>query len=442
MNNRKIIPVLFCLCLYTGLYSQSLKDTLYLTLPGAEKTLLKNHLPLLAEELNITMAEAEVIQAKVWPNPTLSIENFNPITTSHQRRHAEEQASLFGSERFGKYRQIEIQLEQLISLAGIRRKQKELAEVSVEEAEVYLADFLWDLKSEFRKVVYNYTYKQHYLKSLQERSTSINTLINAYKNQYQRGNLSKMELMRLQASRLELQSEILELQTALEELHGELALLLNQPVNKQFYFELEETPLEEKLQTYHPNDIFHLALTNRPKILLSELHIEQATKEYELEKAQRVPDLGISINYDRGGGIYPDFVGLGISIDLPFSNTNKGNIKKAALQIKQNQYRHQQLINTSQIALTKKYEEVVRHSHFLKNIGADYLRDLDMMMKTYTQYFKERTIDITTYMDFLEAYLKNKKTVLQHQKAYRMALEDLNHMTGVELNKDEELKKY
>ncbi len=433
MSNQKITLILFYLFLGTGLYSQVLKDTLYLTLPEAEKNLLQNNLPLLAEELNIAMAKAEVIQAKVWPNPTLSIENVNPYTTSYQRRHAEEQASLFGSESLGKYHQIEIQLEQVVSLAGKHRKRRSLAEVAVEEAEAYLADFLWDLKTEFRKTVYNYTYTQQYLGDLQKRYTSIGTLINASKNQYQRGNLSKMELIRLQALKVELHSDILELQTTLEALQGTLSLLLNQPNRKVFSFELEEAPLEGIAPNYNKDDLFHLARTNRPKILLSELHIDHASKEYDLERSQRIPDVGVALNYDRGGGIYPDYIGLGIALDLPFFNTNKGNIKKAALQITQKEYQHEHLLQASKNALSQKHEEVLRLAQFLENTGADYLLDLDNMMKAYTQYFKERSIDITTYMDFLEAYLENKKTVLQRQKEYRMAIEDINRLTGIEL---------
>src|SRR5699024_5866702 len=97
------------------------------------------------------------------------------------------------------------------------------------------------------------------------------------------------------------------------------------------------------------------------------------------------------------------------------------------------EYQHEHLLQASKNALSQKHEEVLRLAQFLENTGADYLLDLDNMMKAYTQYFKERSIDITTYMDFLEAYLENKKTVLQRQKEYRMAIEDINRLTGIEL---------
>src|SRR5690606_3452264 len=63
--------------------------------------------------------------------------------------------------------------------------------------------------------------------------------------------------------------------------------------------------------------------------------IEMAKQQLELEKAQTTPDVTLQLGYDRGGNIMQDFIGLGIQMDLPVFNRNKGNIQRAKHQIDQ-----------------------------------------------------------------------------------------------------------
>ena len=50
-------------------------------------------------------------------------------------------------------------------------------------------------------------------------------------------------------------------------------------------------------------------------------------QKLELQNAMKTPDVAVSIGYDRGGNIMKDFIGLGVSMDLPIFDRNKGNIR-------------------------------------------------------------------------------------------------------------------
>lgn len=50
-----------------------------------ESLFLKQNLQLLAEKMNITLAEAEIAQSKLWDNPQLSIGSMNLWSTAKQR---------------------------------------------------------------------------------------------------------------------------------------------------------------------------------------------------------------------------------------------------------------------------------------------------------------------------------------------------------------------
>lgn len=427
----KLHYLVFSLFLSIGVYAQK-ADTLHLDLPQAEKLLLENNLSLLAEQLNLDKAAAEKIQAKVWPNPTVSIEEFNPYITSYQKRHAEEQASLF-SEDFGRYRQVEVQLEQVFNLAGGRKKQKAIADVAAEQAEAYLEDFLLNLKTEFRKTIHDFTYHQLYIELLNQQLSSVKTILNAYQNQYEQGNVNKMELTRLRVSEMNLRDEIIDEQNTLSEMQTQLIVSLHLPDDANLNFD-EIFKADYDYSDFHTELIFlqEQALEKRPDIRVSNLEKQLAEKEYVYERSLRTPELGVSVNYDRGGGIYPDYVGVGVSMDLPFSNPNKGNIKKAEINIQQQDYLHQEHLIKVKTDVRKKFERANYFSSFFDGIDREYVEDLDRTMKAYTEYFRNQTINITTYMDFLEAYIDSKESIFDNQREFLNALEDLKSATGLE----------
>ncbi|HEV3412296.1 MAG TPA: hypothetical protein VG101_07450, partial [Puia sp.] len=60
---------------FTGIstFAQPRQDTLPLTLQQAEKIFLDSNFQLLAQRYNIDVQRALILQAKLWPNPNLSI---------------------------------------------------------------------------------------------------------------------------------------------------------------------------------------------------------------------------------------------------------------------------------------------------------------------------------------------------------------------------------
>lgn len=435
MSNLKKISLFACCCLIFNLSAQE-TDTLELDLPTAEKLLLENNLSLLAERLNIDKAEAHKIQAKVWPNPTLSVDEVNLFSTPYQRRHGDKMPPLFGSESFGEFRQISAQIEQMVETAGKRGKRMAIAEVSSEKAAAYLADFLLGLKTEFRKNIFDYRYHYGYINMLKKQLNSLKNIVKAYQTQYDKGNVNKGELIRLRSSELKIKDELIEEENALNELQSNLIVLLNLPDDTPLSFHsVFKSDYDYQLSfNYTLPYLQEQALKHRPDVLLSKLETKLADKELTYEKSLAVPDVALSVGYDRGGGIYPDFVGVGFSVDLPFFDRNKGNIKKAEINVQQQNYHREKHVLAVKSDVRKKYKNLIQIGSFFENVDADYVDDLDRSMEAYTEYFRLQNINILTFMDFLEAYIDNKQTILENQREYLDAVEDLKYATGIEIN--------
>src|SRR4051812_39751546 len=106
------------------LFSQSvenifMKDSVYLSIDQLEMRFVEKNFQLLAQRYNVDMAEAAIIQSRLYPNPALYYESvlYNPNT----------KRVLDFTNQNG---QVIVQLQQLIILAGKRSKLVRLAEIN------------------------------------------------------------------------------------------------------------------------------------------------------------------------------------------------------------------------------------------------------------------------------------------------------------------------
>jgi|SRR5690554_3802436 len=147
------------------------QEILKLTRDEAEALFLQNNLLLIAEKLNIESQQAEVIQARLWPNPEFSVSEVNLWRTSQ----VESSPPFFDD--FGRDQQIAFEINQLIQTAGKRKKLIALEKVDVAISEQYFEDVLRGLKLELRSQINELQYVQQSAKLHEHLIENINVLI-------------------------------------------------------------------------------------------------------------------------------------------------------------------------------------------------------------------------------------------------------------------------
>lgn len=402
---------------------------LRLTPEQVEALFLKQNLELIAEKLNISLADAEIAQAKLWDNPELSISDINLWNTKTQREDLKEMET----SRFAKNTQFSIELSQLIQTANKRGKlinrEKASKEIAIQEFE----EVLRGLKVELRKSISELQYQQSYKKVLDSQANSLSELTEAYKKQVSLGNIAKSELLRLQASLLEVENENNELQMEINEQQKTLKSLLS--IEPNIIIEIEE------VYTNHTNpeniplaSLLEQATENRPDVKAQRLQVKYHEKSLAYEKAQRVPDITVSANYDRYSGVWKDFVGFGVSFDLPFLNRNQGGIKAAKINKEQSQYLAEQQQNIAQHEVVEAYSNYTMVYNFYNKIkNNELLSEIDKMLNIYTKNLLNRNVGMLEYMDFLDTYKSNKETILSAQKKLDTSFEELQYTVGTEI---------
>src|SRR5690606_33134782 len=379
------------------------QETLKISREDAETMFSQNNLLLISEKLNIESQKAEVIQARLWPNPEFSISEINLWKNST----VEPSPPFLGN--FGRNQQIAFELQQLIQTAGKRKKLIALEEVDVSKAEQYFEDLLRGLKLELRNQLTELQYVQQSVKVHQNLLENISILTNAYQNQLNKGNISKAEYIRLTAQELEINKEILELTRESNEIQKELKLLLR--TSPTVSIEITDDGFVKDTRPYQSvfiEQAVENAKENRPDYKLALLEEEYSNKLLSYEKAQRIPDLTFGVNYDRNGNTMLDFVGVGVSFDLPFFNRNKGGIKKAQISIENAKVQKEQTVLTIENEIFLSYKSLQQAIDFLNKIDTDYEADLDLLLENYTKNFTSRNVSMLEYFDFMDAYLNNK----------------------------------
>ena len=407
------------------------QDTLRLSRIDCEAIFLKENLTLISEKLEINKAEAQVIQAKLWPNPTFTLDQVNLWATPSQRQYQEVVPPLVG--HFGRNLQFSAELEQLIYTAGKRKKLVAIEQVGVEKSKQYFEDLLRGLKVEFRNQLTNLQYLQLYRKVYVNQVESLNNVIAAYQNQVTQGNVSKSEYIRLKALQIEVFKSINSIDKELHESQKELKNLMK--LNPTVVLEINPEGFEKSNENIGFLDVKNLvdqAKESRPDFKLAELEQTYYDKMYAYERAQKTPDVTFKALYDRNGSTML-FVGFGLSFDLPFFNRNQGNIKIAQIGQEQAKFQFQEKELSVENEVILAFQNINRSFEFLTHIEPDYEKTIDAMLTSYTQNFRLRNISLLEFLDFFDTYLENKQAILEAVKEVNEKAEELNFAVGKDI---------
>lgn len=395
-----------------------------ITLDNLEATFLQKNYALIANKFNVDRIDAEIIQEKLWQNPTLSISEVNLWKTYH----VEEQPNLFG--KFGKNQQISVELEQLIETAGKRKKRVAIKELEKNSALFEYEELLRELKRELRQTYFSLARIQSEKKELQNSVDLFEHMMTQYQRQADLKNVPKADFYRLQTELIGLQKDQIELENQEIEYINKLRLLTqNSDLNVN---EIDFSRFNSHSKSI-PFNAKQLAKEQNIALKKQENEINLAEKQLILEKAQRTPDLAFQVNYDRGGNIMRDFVGVGVSIDLPIFNTNKGNIKASEIVLNQQQITKNALHSELDISIDRLQNQINQLDKALIQWKKLNNQEQLTMIDNYKKHLQNKQITLLEFIDFTQAYRESQKAYLDLLENYQNTFEELNYIVGQDL---------
>lgn len=400
-------------------YHAKSADTLKITIAKADSVFLIRNLQLLSAKYNISAAKALKIQAKVYPNPTLYVEQsvINKFTRASYDNDPSRQGN---SETI-------IQLNQLILLAGKRNKQVKLADFDVKLSETDFENLLRTLRYQLHSNLSQLYYNQQALKLLKEEQNSIYQLSDHIDEQVIKGFISLSEGVRIKSLLLEIDKQIIDYSNTNYDIIAEINTFLNLPektfisANKEpnYTFNLSEYSTYLDSATIYNLDIKKLNYL-----------VDAHKAQYNLNKAMAVPDLNVQAVYDSNGNYIKNYIGLGIGIDLPAFNRNQGNIKAAKFRISESETDLKLQQQTVSSVLFANYQSTLNNQLILKNYATNYEQQLLKMMDAVLENYQKRIITLVDFTNYYESYKQGYLSLLQIKASLIHNVEQLNFLIG------------
>jgi cobalt-zinc-cadmium efflux system outer membrane protein len=396
-------------------------DTATITLDRAEEQFLKNNLQLLAARFGVSAAEAAVCQAGLWSNPNISIEQnaYNRFTNRY-----------FDVTKTGN---TDIQLQQLILLAGKRDKEIRLAEINTQIAEETFYSTLRALKFELHTDFFDLYFLQKSLAFYNQTIPAVRKTVTATEAIYQQRAILLSEVLRLKSLLFSLENERLGLLNKISQTENDISVLLRDSSRIALYYvpQLDGGNLDsDQIDRLSLPDILAGAAENRPDFKIADAQARYEEENLSLQKALRIPDIIVGGTYSRAGSYIPDYYALTVSVDLPIFNRNQGNIEVS----EQNLEADKVLREHTRIKIDKEiadaYRKAAATDSLYKSFDKKFTDEYKSLVEGMNASYEKRNVTIIEFTDFYESYRTSMLQMNQLQNDRVDAFEALNYAAG------------
>lgn len=413
--NRAFLFLLFLL-LAGKMCAQQVAGTL--TLKEAEQRFLERNLSLIAERYNIDMAQAQVLQAKLFENPVISLEQnvYNRLNGKYFD--------------FGKEGEAVVEIEQVIHLAGQRNKQVRLEKINKEIAEYQFEEVMRTLRQELNEKFVEVYFLSKSIAIYEKEVNSLQVLLDGMKIQQEKGNISLMEISRLESMLFSLRKEKNERESDLLTTRGELNLLLNLPEDTQVQLSLDEEVLQQLDLSQLSFADLKAIINERPDQKIARSTVNASRANLKLQKSMAFPEFSVKGNYDRVGNFINDYFAIGVSLSVPIFNRNQGNIKAARFSIQQAGVQQEYAANRADMELFTAYTSLEKATQLYQSTNMDLERNFEKLITGVNENFTRKNISLLEFIDYYDSYKETCIQLYEIKKNVFLAMENLNTVVG------------
>ncbi|MBD2715064.1 TolC family protein [Microvirga sp. STR05] len=393
-------------------------DTLQLTLPAAEQRFLQYNLALLAQRYNVSGAEAQILQARLWDNPTVFLEQntYNPQT-----------GKVLDVTRTGNSI---VQVQQLFAIAGRRKAATNVARQNALVEQFNFEDLLRTLRFQLRSTFFDLYYKQQSVLVYDKEVNTFQRSVTLYQSQYEKGNIALKEVIRLRAFLFQLRNERQQLLSDIAAQQTDLRTLLRDTTGTYYVPAADPNRLRQlSLASYTEGQLMDSAQVSRADVKARAADLQQQTQNLRLQRALAAPDLTVGYTYDRAGNYIQNYNALTLGIAVPVFNRNQGNIRTAQSQVAVSQAALSQQLLQVQNEVQEAWR-LARQTDELYRTTNRETSDFEQLMKGIDESYAKRNLTTLEFLDFYESY-KNNLVQLYSLRASRIrAFEQLNYAVG------------
>jgi len=394
-------------------------DTLYLSILEAEARFLQKNLLLYAQKLRIEAERALLLQARLWPNPTLSIEQMDFFAPSTPEYRA--------LSEFPRFYQIAVSFSQTLLTAGKRLHSINLQKAAIHIQEAAFADLLRNLRYNLHTHLRALQRDQILLTTLARQETLLTDLVHRYEILAQSQIVPEVEYLRLQSLLQSVRTTLREQRLSYEETQNQLRQLLNLPIQDQLLWIDTAGFWPERDTIMPPLDSLLSLAPYRPDVRLAAYQLAYDEANLRLQKAYAYPDLNLLASYDRLGSYRIHQIGFGVGFTLPLWNRNQGQIRAAATLRQASQVLYENALSTAQSEILTAWRNLALLKTQWNQTSLTLLSTYQEAETRYRLALQNQRVSFLAYIDFFQSYKELLLNLTQLAYAYHQAQAKLQH---------------
>lgn len=389
---------------------------------------LSRNLRLLAERFNISIAEAGIIQARLRPNPVLSLGgNYLDILGS----------GFNPSESAAGPTEVNARVDFILERGRKRQERIAVAEAAKAVSQLELLNttrnLILDVQSAFTEVIL----AKENLTLARGSLDAFNRIVSVNRTRVDSGDLAKVELVRSEVAALQFRNQVRQAEMRLRVAKNRLQALMGRTVFASDFDIIGQMRRDPLLSDQ--TEIQSAAFAARPD--LGALRRDQARSlaELRLQLAQGKVDYTIGGAFNKqlnvGGNNSGNSAGIFFSMPLPVYNRNQGEIERARQEQSQVQARIRNLEQEIAAEVANAYEQFSTAKTLLETIEAEMLEQSKHVREVIEFSYRRGE---ATFVELLDAQRTLNETMQGFNEAraeYAKSLFVIDSITGKGLTK-------
>jgi cobalt-zinc-cadmium efflux system outer membrane protein len=297
-----------------------------LTLAQARQIAFERNWDLLASKSDVDIATAQKIIAREFPNPTLS---WSTAKVPADHNPASTRA---GNDVWGRNYDTIFAINQLFEIGGKRSNRRAAAAAGLKAAEARLMDARRTLDLAVTQAYLNALLAQTNVNILRRSAESLRKEAKIAEARLNAGDISRADKSQIEiaAERLEMDAAAAETKARTSRIAVEILLGVTKPSGSWVPGDsLDSLATQPPLAAAEGTSGSLPFPMQRPDLMTVEANRQRAEADLKYQKALRIPDPSLLVQYEHEPPDQPNTIGFGLSFPLPLWNRNRGGIQAA-----------------------------------------------------------------------------------------------------------------
>jgi cobalt-zinc-cadmium efflux system outer membrane protein len=375
---------------------------------------------LVAARAEIDLAAADAASARVRPNPVLSIESQGyPLWQSPRPSFLDTQ-------------ELTVRAEQAIDLAGVRRARSRVGDLGVEAARARMEDERRRLRFDVRRAYLQVVLATADLTVARSTLEDLDTVLTINRARFEQGELSGIEMRRLQVERLRFADDLHASDLARKTSGAALLALLGlRPLDAAFEV-ADDLDAPVAVRPAPPAD----PLAGRPDVEASRRLEARAAAEVTAQAALGAPMPTVGAGWQRNFGVNA-FV-VGVSVPLPFFDRNQAGVARAAASERLARAKTEEAVTAALLEIQTARLAVESSQARVDYVEKEYLRHAREARDIVLASYRAGAAPLSDFLDAQRAMREAQRVRNRAIVEYRLSLFQLDAALGAPAPRAEE----